>query len=164
MKAVTAALPPAFKLFYSSQNSTKGLTDTITFFPESYSVKRMCILIMPELSNLTGGEEADPILNFFKRQSLVLKGAEVQQIDKDMNLVNLGKVFDTLGYNGFNAYKDIAMKIEREADFLKVLEKVMDAERSVSFMKFLLSHSQDLMLRAVAASKVGMTQMLVRLM
>jgi hypothetical protein len=160
MKAVAAAIPTPFKLFYSSQNSTKGLTDLTSFFPESYSIKRMCILIMPELTNSIEGEEEDPIFNFVRRQSMLLKGCELQQIDKDMNLVNVGKVFDTLAYNGFNAYKEIAMKIEREADFLAVLEKVMDADRSVSFMKFLLSHSSDLLLRAVAATKVGMTQML----
>lgn len=47
MQAASQYIPKAFTLRYASRNSTQGLTDTIIFFPEVFTIKKCCTILAP---------------------------------------------------------------------------------------------------------------------
>ena len=160
-KFLTAAmtfLPKGLKLLYTSKNSTQGFTDCTIFFPEIFTVKRTCVLI-PIQTHSNDTLELDPLMSFFRNQSMRLKGKALD-MNKDPNKLKIGKVIDLLNYNGFSITKDVEKKITDYKELQSVLSNMMETTRAEFLSKFMLFNSLDSKIHAVGASKIGIPLML----
>lgn len=153
IKAANNYLPIGFKCVYGSKNSTQGFTDCSIFFPDVFTVKKFCILIPTEVS-VKLNSELDPIMSFFKTQSLKIKGKIIDD-DKDVNLQRLGKIIDQLNYNGFSVACNTSGKVKDIKELQGVLEKFLPVNRAEYLSKFILANASDLNINLIAAGKVG---------
>lgn len=160
MQAARQYIPQAFALRYSTKNSTQGLTDTIVFFPEVFTLKRCCTILAPEPEKTIENINEDPIMTFFRNQSMKMRGDDVAGQDKDTNKMNTGKLIDMMNYNGYQPLGPVNKSIPDQDDFLRTLETILGQRRSLSFLKFLLSGCKEPQLIALAGSKVGINFLL----
>jgi hypothetical protein len=160
MEAAKQYIPQAFIMRYASRNSTQALTDTIIFFPEVFTAKRCCTILAPEPQQTSEDIQEDPIMSFFRKQSLRMRGDDGRIEDKDVNKMNIGKLIDMMNYNGFQPVGPVTKAISNQDEFLRILERILDDRRSVSFLKFLLSGCKDPHLLALAGTKVGINFLL----
>lgn len=155
-KFITAAaknIPFGMQLIYSSCNSTQGFTDVSIFFPEVFTVKRSCVLIPNE--NFAGTSvELDPVLTFFKLQSLRLKGLDADY-GKDPNLLRIGKSIDLLHYNAYSCLAKSQVKIENFRELKEVFENFMDEARAEFLSRFMIANNSEGKVNAIGAGKVG---------
>lgn len=158
IRAANSYLPTGFKCLYGSQNSTQGFTDCSIFFPEIFTLKKFCILIPTEVS-VKLPSEIDPIMSFFKTQSMKLKGKIIDD-DKDVNLQRLGKIIDQLSFNGFAVACNTSGKVKDIKELQSVLEMFLPVNRAEYLSKFILANASDLKINLVAAGKVGIPLLL----
>ena len=146
-------LPVSIKSIYTSSNATQGFTDASIFFPEVFMVRRSCVIIPTEdFSKET--LELDPLMSFFKLQSMRLKGKGAD-IGKDPNLMKLGKAIDLLHYNGYTCMDKAQTRVENYADLKEVLEKFMESGRAEHLSRFILANSKDFKINSIGTGKVG---------
>lgn len=160
IRAAAGLIPQAIKLIYSSKNSTQGLTDTCMFFPEVFSIKHSCLLIMTEEESQKQMEELDPVMSFFKKQSMKIKGKSMIDDEKNPNMQNIGRVMDMLNFNGYVQIGKVDKKVENQFELEEVISKIMPKGRSGLFLKFLLSNAQESKIQAFATGKAGMPLLL----
>lgn len=154
-KFITAAgkyLPSGITVLYASMNSVQGFTDCSIFFPEVFTVKKTCVVI-PTESFTAVTLDIDPIMSFFKMQSMKLKGKNIE--NKDQNLLKVGKTIDLLNYNGYSPMKTSESKVENPSDLQMVFEKFMESTRAEYISKFILSNSDGFKIHTIGAGKVG---------
>ena len=160
LQAATALLPVAFRKLYHSQNTLQALGDMEVFFPHVFEIRQCCALVAPEpRAQVLPGEQVDSVDEFFRTQHSVIRGEELIT-DKDPNLLNVGRVFDTLIFNGFNTWSQSQLEPEREGMLLQHLDKVLNERKAVGFLRFLLSNKGSEKLTAVAGSRVGVSLLL----
>lgn len=148
--------PTGIKHLYNSSNSTQGFTDCSIFFPEIFTIKKTCVLIPTEsFSNAT--LEIDPVMNFFRMQSMKIKGENVE--NKDPNKLKIGKVIDILNYNAFGIMSNTQKKIENPKELHLMFSKIMDSARADFLSKFMVTSSLDSNIICISAGKAGIPLM-----
>lgn len=158
MQAAVKYLPRVFRCEYGSMNSTQGFTDCSIFFPEVFTVKNFCVIV-PTETQAKLPSEIDPIMSFFKTQSLRIKGKMLDD-DKDVNLQRLGKILDQLSYNGFSVSLNQEKKVNQITEMQEVFEKFLTVNRAEFLSKFVMANANDFKVNVVAAGKVGIPMMI----
>lgn len=159
IRAAGYLVPKGFRFVYSSANATQGFIDCTVFFPEVFNLKKMCVLLMPESGKLNN-EPDDPVLSFFKKQRDLMKGIKVVEKHKNQNDLSFGRAHDLLNYNGYSVQSFIKKPVKSRNELIRVFERVIDEEKSVSFLRLLLGNSEHCEVQALAAAKAGMPLLL----